>query len=308
MSNILIGADQSGSYRFYITNTTDLVADAHAIHDTTPLASAALGRTLTGCGLMSVMMKNPQDRLTIQFRGDGPARQIIACGYGDGRVRGYIADPTVQLPLNSRGKLDVGGAIGSGELTVIRDSGMKEPYVGKVALVSGEIAEDLTAYYYLSEQQNTSFALGVKTGREGRILAAGGMFLQMLPDADEAAAGVLEDLLAKMEPITTIVETAMLRSAGRTEEENLEDMMHMIFDPLPPAYAPEILGYADTRWECDCSRERMAQALMTIGKKELTTLIEEDGQAELQCHFCNKKYLFDRAALEAIRDGAGGSK
>ena len=208
MSNILIGADQSGSYRFYITNTTDLVADAHAIHDTTPLASAALGRTLTGCGLMSVMMKNPQDRLTIQFRGDGPARQIIACGYGDGRVRGYIADPTVQLPLNSRGKLDVGGAIGSGELTVIRDSGMKEPYVGKVALVSGEIAEDLTAYYYLSEQQNTSFALGVKTGREGRILAAGGMFLQMLPDADEAAAGVLEDLLAKMEPITTIVETA----------------------------------------------------------------------------------------------------
>lgn len=308
MSNILLGTDKSGSFRFYVTDTTEVVKTAHEIHETSPLASAGLGRALTGAALMCVMMKDPEDRLTVQFKGDGPARQIIVCGYGDGRVRGYIANPNVQLPLNEKGKLDVGGSLGKGDLTVIRDSGLKEPYIGKVALVSGEIAEDLTAYYYLSEQQNTSFALGVKTGKGGKINAAGGLFIQMLPDADDEAAAALETVLSKMGPITSVVEEAMLADDGKNENGIVDEMMRIVFKDIDERYAPEVLGYRDTRFECDCSRERMAQALMTIGEKDLTTLIEEDGQAELQCHFCNRKYMFSKEELEAIRAAAGGKK
>lgn len=307
MANILTGIDASGSFRFYLTNTTEMVAEAHRIHHTTPLASAALGRTLTGTGLMSVMMKNPKDRLTIQFKADGPAKQIICCGYGDGRVRGYIANPQVMLPLSDKGKLDVGGALGVGELTVIRDIGLKEPYVGTISLVSGEIAEDLTAYYYISEQQNTSIALGVKTGPGGKILAAGGVFFQMLPNADPAAVDALEELVANMEPITTTVEKALVKSAGKTEEGILQDMLDMIFQNIPEEYAPKILGYQNTKWECNCSKEQMATALMTIGEKELTSIIEEDQETELECHFCNSKYHFTEEELLAIRDRARGN-
>ncbi|MGI6737126.1 MAG: Hsp33 family molecular chaperone HslO [Anaerovoracaceae bacterium] len=300
MSKVLTGIDQSQSFRFYLTISTDVVERAREIHDLSPLACAALGRVLTGAGLMCVMMKNPRDRLTVQFKGDGPARQIIACGYGDGRVRGYIADPHVDLPLTAAGKLDVGGAIGVGELTVIRDIGLKEPYVGTIALVDGEVADDLTAYYFLSEQQNTSIALGVKVGREEKVIAAGGMFIQMLPEAQETVIDALEAMLADLPPMTTVVEETLLQGAGRTEEELLEAMMERIFGGLAPAYAPQILEFRDMRWECDCSRGRMAQALMTIGTKELRTLIEEDGGAELSCQFCGSTYRFSKQELEEI--------
>ena len=204
MSKVLTAVDKSGSYRVYLTITTDLVEEARSLHDTSPLATAALGRVLTGAGIMSIMLKNPKDRLTVIFKGDGPAKQILAVGAGDGSVKGYIADPKVDLPLTEEGKLDVGGALGVGQLTVIKDMGLKEPYVGTIALVSGEIAEDLTAYHYISEQQNTSIALGVKVGREWQVLTAGGMFIQMLPGAQEEAIDVMEELLAKMKPITTL--------------------------------------------------------------------------------------------------------
>ncbi len=154
MNNVITGIDRSGSYRVYLAVTTQMVEEARKIHDTTPLATAGLGRVLTGAGLMGIDMKNPQDKLTVIFKGDGPAKQILATAHQDGRVKGYIAEPECDLPLRPGGKLDVGGSLGIGDLTVIKDLGLKEPYVGTIALVSGEIAEDLTAYYYISEQSS----------------------------------------------------------------------------------------------------------------------------------------------------------
>ncbi len=300
MSKVLIGVDNSGSYRVYLTITTQMVEEARLLHDTTPLATAGLGRVLTGAGLMSIMLKNPRDRLTVMFKGDGPAKQILAVGRGDGSVKGYIANPKVDLPLTKDGKLDVGGSLGIGELTVIKDMGLKEPYVGTIALVSGEIAEDLTAYYYISEQQNTSISLGVKVGREWQVLAAGGMFIQMLPDAQEGAADALEEMIGQMKPITTLIGEVMVASAGKSEEGILQDLMSKIFGDVPEAYAPQVLEYKDIQWKCDCSKERMEKALLAIGKKDLREILEEDEKAELECHFCGSKYGFSKEELERM--------
>ena len=190
MSKVLIAMDKSGSFRVHLTITTDMCREASQIHQTTPVATAGLGRVLTGTALMSTMLGEPDNKLTVQFKGDGPARQILACADGNGNIKGYIADPNVDLPLKN-GKLDVGGSLGIGELTVIRDLGMGEPYSGTIALVSGEIAEDLAAYYFISEQMNTSVALGVKVGEDLNVVAAGGIFVQMLPDAQEGAVDAL---------------------------------------------------------------------------------------------------------------------
>ena len=162
MNKVLTAIDKRGSFRVYLTISTDLVQKAADIHKTTPLATAALGRVLTGAGLMGLLLKNPQDKVTVIFKGEGPAKQILATADGEGRVKGYIANPDVDLPLKESGKLDVGGSLGEGTLTVIKDLGLKEPYIGKISLVSGEIAEDLTSYYYISEQQNSAISLGVK--------------------------------------------------------------------------------------------------------------------------------------------------
>ena len=198
MANALIGIDKSGSFRVYMTISTEMAETARKIHETTPLATAGLGRVLTGAGLMGLQLKSDDEKLTLQFKGDGPALQILATANGAGKVKGYIANPNVELPLTEKGKLDVGGSLGVGELTVIKDIGLKEPYVGKIALVSGEIAEDLTAYFYISEQQNSSVALGVKVDRDYSVSAAGGMIIQMLPDAEEAAIDALEEMLGKL--------------------------------------------------------------------------------------------------------------
>lgn len=221
MSKVYTGIDKSGSYRVYLAVTTDLVEEARRIHDTTPVATAGLGRVLTGTGIMGLMLKNKSDKLTVIFKGDGPAKQILATAFADGRVKGYIANPYVDLPLNEIGKLDVGGSLGIGELTVIKDLGLREPYVGTIALVDGEIADDLTAYYYISEQQNTAISLGVKVDTDCSVMAAGGMIIQMLPDADEGAVDALEEMLADLAPITTIVEEATAQSDGQGEEKIL---------------------------------------------------------------------------------------
>ena len=214
MSKAMIAVDKSGSYRVYVTVTTDLVQEAVSIHDTTPVASAALGRVLTAAGLMGIMLKSDEDKLTVNFKGNGQARQILATAHGDGTVKGYIANPYVDLPLKENGKLDVGGALGEGELTVIKDLGLKEPYMGTIALVSGEIADDLTAYFYISEQQNSSVALGVKVERDLSIGAAGGMIIQMLPGAEEAAVDALEEMIGEMEPLTTSISRVMEETPG----------------------------------------------------------------------------------------------
>lgn len=346
MNKALIAIDRSKSFRVYLTISTDLVQEAAKIHDTTPLASAGLGRVLTAAGLMGIMLKDDDNKLTLHFKGDGPARQILATAYGDGRVKGYISNPYVDLPLNDQGKLDVGGSLGVGDLTVIKDLGLKEPYTGTIALVDGEIADDLTAYFYISEQQNSSVALGVKVERDLSIGAAGGMIIQMLPDAQEGAVDALEKMIGAMPPLTTLIsglsgssdpeidrpaEAASAddngqpagealqaddsgQPAGKTLQadaenqeasERLAALLQEIFKDVPEEYQPEILAEREIRWECDCSRERIESALLTIGSRDLTEIIEEDGEAELQCQFCCKKYHFNKDELVEILDRMG---
>lgn len=333
MNKALIAIDRSKSFRVYLTISTDLVQEAAKIHDTTPLASAGLGRVLTAAGLMGIMLKDDDNKLTLHFKGDGPARQILATAYGDGRVKGYISNPYVDLPLNDQGKLDVGGSLGVGDLTVIKDLGLKEPYTGTIALVDGEIADDLTAYFYISEQQNSSVALGVKVERDLSIGAAGGMIIQMLPDAQEGAVDALEKMIGAMPPLTTLIsglsgsfdpeidrpaEAASADDSGQPAgkplqadaenqeaSERLAALLQEIFKDVPEEYQPEILAEREIRWECDCSRERIESALLTIGRRDLTEIIEEDGEAELQCQFCCKKYHFNKDELVEILDRMG---
>lgn len=300
MSNSLIAIDKSGSYRVYITITTDMVQKAADLHDTTPLAAAGLGRVLTAAGLMGIMMKNDKEKLTVSFKGEGPAKQILATAYGDGTVKGYISNPYVDLPLTAEGKLDVGGSLGIGELTVIKDMGLKEPYIGTIALVSGEIAEDLTAYFFISEQQNSSVALGVKVERDLSIGAAGGMIIQMLPDAEDGSIDALEKMIAEMEPMTTLISRVTEEGAGLSEEGLVRKLLEEIFKDMPEEYSVRSLEERNIEWNCDCSHERMQQALMTIGRKDMTEIIEEDGQAELQCQFCLSKYHFDKQELTEL--------
>lgn len=346
MNKALIAIDRSKSFRVYLTISTDLVQEAAKIHDTTPLASAGLGRVLTAAGLMGIMLKDDDNKLTLHFKGDGPARQILATAYGDGRVKGYISNPYVDLPLNDQGKLDVGGSLGVGDLTVIKDLGLKESYTGTIALVDGEIADDLTAYFYISEQQNSSVALGVKVERDLSIGAAGGMIIQMLPDAQEGAVDALEKMIGAMPPLTTLIsglsgsfdpeidrpaeaasaddsgqpageilqaddceqpagETLQADAENQAASERLAALLQEIFKDVPEEYQPEILAEREIRWECDCSRERIESALLTIGRRDLTEIIEEDGEAELQCQFCCKKYHFNKDELVAILDRMG---
>ena len=300
MKNAIIAIDKSKSYRVYIADTTDMVQQAADIHDTTPLATAGLGRVATGAGLMGIMLKNDSEKLTVNFKGDGPAGQILATAYGDGSVKALIANPHVDLPLNEDGKLDVGGSLGIGELTVIKDIGLKEPYIGTIALVDGEIADDLTAYFYISEEQNSSVALGVKVERDLSVGAAGGMIIQMLPDAAEGVVDALEKMLGDMDPMTTIISRVKARSAGLSGRGLLQEIMDEIFKDMPEEFQPEILDTREIKWECDCSRERIEAALATIGSDDLREIIEEDGQAELQCHFCLKKYQFNKDELTEI--------
>lgn len=297
MSNSLIAIDKSGSYRVYITITTDMVQKAADLHDTTPLAAAGLGRVLTAAGLMGIMMKNDKEKLTVSFKGDGPAKQILATAYGDGTVKGYISNPYVDLPLKAEGKLDVGASLGIGELTVIKDLGLKEPYIGTIALVSGEIADDLTAYFFISEQQNSSVALGVKIEKDLSIGAAGGMVIQMLPDAEEGSIDALEAMLDKLPPMTTLISKVKEEGAGLSEEGLVRKLLEEIFKDMPEEYAVIPLEERNIEWKCDCSHERMKKALMTIGRKDMAEIIEEDGQAELQCQFCLNKYHFDKEEL-----------
>ena len=300
LSKALIAIDKSKSFRVYTAITTDMVQEAASIHDTMPVTSAGLGRVLTAAGLMGIMMKNPQDKLTLNFKGDGPAQQILATAYGNGDVKGYVANPDVELPLTEGGKLDVGGSLGIGELTVIRDIGLKEPYMGTIAFVTGEIADDLTAYFYISEQQNTSVALGVRVEPDYSIGAAGGMIIQMLPDAEEGAIDALEEMIAKMEPLTTYIHRLAEENTALSEEGLVRKLMEEVFADIPAEYAPEVLDTRDIRWHCDCSRERIEQVLMAIGRDDLQQIIEEDGHAELQCHFCLSKYEFNKEELQEI--------
>lgn len=298
MNKALIALDKSSSFRIYLAVTTKMAEDARRVHGTSPLAGAALGRVLTGAGLMGMMLlKDKKDKLTLQFKGDGPVKEILATASSTGKVKGYISNPFAELPLKPSGKLDVGGALGKGTVTVIRDSGLKEPYMGRIDTVSGEIAEDLTAYFFLSEQQSTSVALGVKIDRDYSVKAAGGMIIQMLPDSDPLSVSALEQLIADLPSFTDLIEE---ESKWESPVAILSGLTNRIFNGLPKEYRPDILEYRDMEWDCDCSFERLERVLISLGEEELKSILEEDGQAELVCQFCRKEYHFDKEHLSML--------
>ena len=266
--------------------TRALTERARQIHHTSPVATAALGRALAGVSMMGNALKGSGESVTLQIKGDGPLGTILAVSDAEGNVRGYVQDASVELPLRADGKLDVGSAVGhGGTLTVIKDLGLKEPYVGTVDLLGGEIAEDLTSYYAYSEQVPTVMALGVLVDKDLSIVCAGGYLLQLLPGATDAEITRLEQNIAAMPSVTE-----MLR-AGKTPQDMMELAM--------AGFDPQVLDTREVKYQCDCSKERTKDMLLSLGRKELVKLRDEDPKCEVVCHFCHTKYEFDLNELLA---------
>lgn len=267
-----------GQVRAFATTTRNLVEEARKIHGTSPVATAALGRLLTGGAMMGSMMKGEKDLITLQIRGDGPIGGLVVTADSKARVKGYVHEPMVMLPASKEGKLDVGGAVGHGMLQVIRDVGLKEPYVGQVDLISGEIAEDLTCYFAISEQVPSAVALGVLMNKDNTVRQAGGFILQLMPFAEEKVIARLEQKLTEVTHISGLLDE------GMTPEEILE---YVLAD-----FEPKILEKVSTEYYCNCSKERVEKAIASVGKKDLKEMIEEGKPIEVNCHFCDKKYEF----------------
>lgn len=288
MSYILRAMAGNGSVRVFVADSKDIVEEAFEIHKTSPVMSAALGRTLTVAAMMGLMLKEDDDILTINIRGDGPAKGLTVTADSKGNVKGYCFENAVEIPLKENGKLDVSGAIGNGELTVIKDMGLKEPYVGTIPLVSGEIAEDMTYYFAKSEQTPSAVALGVLVDRDHSIKAAGGFIIQMMPGAEDDVIDKIEDKLKMLPAVTKMYESGM----------SAEDILEKLF--ADNGLNRESIVKADVSYKCNCSRDKVEKALIAVGKKEIEKIIEEDGKAELHCHFCNKDYLFEENELKEI--------
>jgi len=279
-----------GSIRLLCCTTTNIVEEARLIHNTYPVTTAALGRMLTAGSMMGTMLKSEKDTITLQINGKGPAGSIIVVSDITGDVRGYVANPFVDLPLNNKGKLDVGGAVGrDGVFTVIKDLGLKEPYIGQVPIVNGEIGEDVASYFASSEQTPTAVALGVRIAINGNVDSAGGFIVQVMPQADDNTIDLLEKNITSINSVTDIISDAGIEGLIQIIMKDIEYTIH---------------ERKEIRYKCNCNRTRLEKALIAIGKEELEELIEEQGQAELTCHFCNKKYLFNKEELEDILNKA----
>lgn len=282
-----------GMIRAFAASTGNLVEEARAIHNTAPVVTAALGRMLTAGVMMGAMMKNSEDRLTIKIDGAGPMRGVLVTADCSGHVKGYPYENMVILPPNAKGKLDVSGAIGAGILTVISDTGLKEPYVGQVELVSGEIAEDIAYYYASSEQVPSSVGLGVLVNPDSTVNCAGGFIIQLMPGCPEETISRLEECMKDVTGVTDILKE------GKTAEE----MLRRILAPLDPV----VTDTTDCSFYCSCSRERVSRALMTVGEKELRSMISDGKPVELSCHFCGKSYTFSVKDLERMLKTGGAS-
>ncbi|HBM46499.1 Hsp33 family molecular chaperone HslO [Clostridium sp. AM42-4] len=291
MSDYIIRATAAeGQIRAFAATTRELTEYARQAHNTSPVATAALGRLLTAGAMMGVMMKGANDLLTIKIEGDGPIGGLTVTADSKGDVKGYAYHPEVMLPPNEKGKLDVGGALGIGVLSVIKDIGLKEPYVGQTILVTSEIAEDLTYYFATSEQTPSSVALGVLMNKDNTVRQAGGFILQLLPGASEEVISTLETRLKEITSITSLLD------AGNTPEMILE---HILGD-----FGLEILDKMPAQFACNCSRERIEKALISIGKKELQEMIDEGKTIEMNCHFCNKHYPVTVDELKGLLEKA----
>lgn len=276
----------NGHIRAFAATTKHLVGKAAAIHETTPVASAALGRLLTATSIMGLMAGNDDDLITVNIKGDGPIGGVLATADGLGRVRGYVLNPKGDIASRPDGKLNVGSAVGVGNITVIKDLGLKEPYVGTLELVSGEVAEDIAGYFAFSEQIPSIVSLGVIVERDYSIKQAGGFLLQLMPGFDDALIDALEAKMANFPAITALLE------AGKTPED--------VMDMLLADFGYEITEKSPLEFYCNCDVERVTGALVSMGAQELKEIIEEDGKAEVNCHFCNKQYVFDRDELIGI--------
>ena len=275
---IIRGMAANHQVRFFAAYSKNLVEEARKHHDTSPVATAALGRLLTAGAMMGTMCKNDSDVITIQIKCSGPIGGLVVTADAKANVKGYVYNKDVMLPPSKAGKLDVGKALDLGVLTVIKDLGLKEPYSGQTHLVSGEIAEDLTYYFATSEQIPTSVALGVLMNKDNTVRQAGGFIIQMMPFAEEEVIAALEDRLKDFSSVTTHLD------AGETPE----DMMKKLFE----GFDMEVEGRIPTQFYCNCSKERVSKAVISVGKKDLQEMIDEGKPIEVNCHFCNSHYTF----------------
>ena len=271
--------------RAFAAVTTEMVETAREHHNTSPVATAALGRLLTAGAMMGSMMKGEKDVLTLQIKAGGPLQGITVTADSQGNVKGYVGNPDVCIPANSKGKLDVAGAVGPGFLTVIKDMGLKEPYSGQVMLQTCEIAEDLTYYFATSEQVPSAVGLGVLMNKNNTVRQAGGFIVQLMPFAEEEVISRLEQNVQKINSVTNLLEE------GHTPESLLEKVLE--------GFDMQINEKMDTRFHCNCSKERVAKALISIGRKELNEMIQEGKPIEMNCHFCNTNYNF---AVEELKE------
>lgn len=287
MSDYIVRAMAADSQiRAFAITSRELVEQARQIHNISPVATAALGRTLSAGAMMGASMKGEKDLLTIQIRGDGPLGGIVVTADSGANVKGYVHEPAVLLPANAKGKLDVAGAVGKGMLQVIKDLGMKEPYVGQTTLQTGEIAEDLTYYFATSEQIPSSVGLGVLLNRDNTVRQAGGFLIQLMPYTEEKVIETLESRLSGLHSVTELLDRGL--SPEELLEELLGDLGLVVSDTLPAAFS------------CNCSKERVEKAIVSIGSKEIREMVQEGEPVEVKCHFCSRAYVFSVEELKEI--------
>lgn len=291
MSDYIVRATAANQQiRAFAITSKELVETAREHHNTSPVATAALGRLLSAGAMMGVMMKGEKDVLTIQMKGDGPINGVLVTADSKGNVKGYVGNPNVIIPPNYAGKLDVGAAIGYGTLTVIKDMGLKEPYASQVPLGTSEVAEDLTYYFAKSEQVPSAVALGVLMEKNNTVKQAGGFIVQLMPFAEESVISALEEKISKITSVTSMLEK------GMTPEDILEEVL----GDLGVEYTDKL----ETKFYCDCTKEKVSKALLSVGRDELQSMIDDGKEIEVHCHFCNTNYVFGTEELEDIKEKA----
>lgn len=287
MKDYLIrGTAGDGMIRCFAVTAQQVVEEYRAAHEATPVVTAAVGRVLCAATMMGAMMKGEKDLLTVQIKGDGPIRGISVTADSHGHVKGFAYEPQIELPLAPNGKLPVGAAVGQGRLVVIKDLGLKEPYVGQTDLQTGEIAEDLTYYFVVSEQTPSSVGLGVLVDRDYSVKQAGGFIIQLMPDISDEMISKLEEKLARIKPVTTMLEEGLTP----------EDILREILGDLDL----QIMDKNEVFYRCDCSEDKVRKAIASIDKKDIQEMIDDNEPIEVKCQFCNKKYIFDVEQLKEM--------